>query len=105
MTTAPVVMNTGAVFMMAARIHQERAMQDDLSNRLQAIKAQTVAEHLRKAARDLAVMGSACGLAAIFWREALPEGVALWLAAALPVGGLLYVAASFYESQVRRRSR
>lgn len=44
MTTAPVVMNTGAVFMMAARIHQERAMQDDLANRLQAIKRQTVAD-------------------------------------------------------------
>lgn len=31
--------------MMAATIHQESGMQEDLANRLHAVKRQTVAEH------------------------------------------------------------
>lgn len=77
-------------------------MQDELTTRLQGVRRQTTAEHIRKAARDMAVMGTVCGLAATFWREALPEGSALWLAMAMPVSGLLYVAAVFHESRVRR---
>lgn len=77
-------------------------MQEELATRLQGVRRQTTAEHIRKAARDLTVMGAACGLAAAFWREALPEGSALWLAMAMPVSGLLYVAAVFHESRVRR---
>lgn len=77
-------------------------MQEELATRLQGVRRQTTAEHIRKAARDLAVMGVACGMAAAFWREALPEGSALWLAIAMPVSGLLYVAAVFHESRVRR---
>ena len=76
-------------------------MQEELTTRLQGVRRQTAAEHIRKAARDLAVMGAACDLAAAFWRDALPEGSALWLAMAMPVSGLLYVAAVFHESRVR----
>ena len=95
-------MNTGAVFMMADQRSREQAMQEELATRLQGVRRQTTAEHIRKAARDLAVMGAACSLAAAFWREALPEGSGLWLAMAMPVSGLLYVAAVCHESRVRR---
>lgn len=70
---------------------------------LDGIRKRTIAEHVRKAARDLAIVGVGCGAVAIFYRERLSADWAshLWMVAL--IGCTLYIAALYAEFRVIRR--
>lgn len=70
---------------------------------LDGIRTRTIAEHVRKAARDLAIVGVGCGAVAILYREKLSADWVsnLWMIALM--GCVLYIAALYAEFRVIRR--
>lgn len=70
---------------------------------LDGIRKKTIAEHVRKAARDLAIVGVGCGAVAILYREKLSADWVsnLWIIALIGCG--LYIAALYAEFRVVRR--
>ena len=70
---------------------------------LDGIRERTIAEHVRKAARDLAIVGVVCGAVAIFYRERLSADWVsnLWMIALM--GCVLYIVALYAEFRVLRR--
>lgn len=70
---------------------------------LDGIRKRTIAEHVRKAARDLAIVGVGCGAVAILYREKLSaDWVAnLWIIALS--GCVLYIGALYAEFRLLRR--
>ena len=67
---------------------------------LDGIRKRTIAEHVRKAARDLAIVGVGCGAVATLYRGKLSaDWVAnLWIIAL--IGCVIYIAALLAEFRV-----
>lgn len=77
-------------------------MANDLDIQISSIKRRTIAEHLRKTARDIAIIGIGCSLFTLPFKDSFSKPLIIGLAAAAPIGCLFYLAALLADRWVKR---